>query len=90
MLFLYNLYDLEYSHRIFKISSRIADAYKGEKQIDVSYNSCIYSSVLSLLQAIMKGYKGTDSDNGEQDKFLGYMAPSLDEVDFSILLNYQN
>ncbi|KAF1002271.1 protein PAF1 homolog [Apium graveolens] len=31
-------------------------------------------------QAIMKSYKGTDSDNGEQDKFLGYMVPSLDEL----------
>lgn len=31
-------------------------------------------------QAIMKSYKGTDSDNAEQDKFLGYMAPSLDEL----------
>lgn len=62
---------------------------KAKKQIDVSYNSYINSSVLSLLQAIMKSYKGTDSDNGEQDKFLGYMAPSLDEVDSSILVNYQ-
>lgn len=33
----------------------------------------------------MKSYKGTDSDSAEQDKFLGYMAPSLDEVDPSLL-----
>lgn len=35
----------------------------------------------------MKSFKVTASDNAEEDKFLGYMAPSIDEVDPSILVN---
>lgn len=38
----------------------------------------------------MKSYRVTGSDNAEEEKFMGYMAPSLDEVDPSMLVNYQN